>query len=154
MILWKLIDREDFLSLIQPLKRQQNGRLDYLELRRYMMGPGNVWQRVGSAKTRRNNLRYKNKRAMQFATFVLKLRSCYQILEAEGRPVAAPAQVDNLIKKIEALYMAAQKANVEARHAEGHMTFDQAVNILSSAVAITSMRPASVKSAQLTLMAT
>lgn len=135
LILWKLIEREDFLSLIQPLKRRQNGRLDYLALREYMMGPGNVSRRVGAAEAKRRNLRYKNERAMQFATFVSKLRSCYTTLETEGRPVAAPAQVDDLLKKIEAPYLAAQKANLEARHAEGNMTFDRAVNVFASTVA-------------------
>ena len=138
LLLWKLIDKEDILSIIRPLQRFRDGRRDYLALHAYMMGPGNVSRRVGTAEALRKNLRYKNERAMKFATFTSKLRTCYTTLDLEGRPVAEPAKIDDLLAKLEAPYLAAQKANLQAEHARGALEFEAALNVLASTVASSS----------------
>ena len=135
LLIYTMIETEELLSIIKPNKRRKNGRLDFQALREYMLGSGNVSRRVGTAKTIRQNLHYRNERAMKFASFMTKLRHMHRIYEEEGRPMTADEKIEDLLEKVKAPFLQSQKANLESMHTLGTLTFSQAANILASVVA-------------------
>jgi len=135
LLIWTFIESEELTSIIKPLKRRKNGRMDYSSLRNYMMGPGNVSRRVGNAKLVRANLHYKNERAMKFTVFLTKLRHVYQVYEEEGRPVPEEEKVEELLEKIKAPFLSAQVANLVGLNTFGDLSFERATNVLATVVA-------------------
>jgi len=135
LLIWTFIETEELTSIIKPLKRRKNGRTDFMELRKYMMGPGNVSRRIGNAKLLRANLHYKNERAMKFTTFMTKLRHVYQVYSEEGRPVPEAEKVEELLEKVKAPFLSAQVANLVGLNTFGNLSFEKAANVLASVVA-------------------
>ena len=137
LLIYTMIESEELLSVIYSTKRRKNGRLDYLALKEYMSGPGNVSRRIGTAKQMKANLHYRGERNMKFTVFLTKLRHMHHIFETEGRPMQEGEKIEDLLDKIkpEAKFLESQKANLESMHVRGELTFKHATNTLASAVA-------------------
>lgn len=124
LLIWTLIESEELLLIIQPSKRRKNGRTDYLTLKEPV-----------TAKQIKQNLHYRNERAMKFSSFMTKFRHMHRIYQDEGRPMSADEKIEDLLKKIKAPFVIHQKANLESLHNMGTLTFNQAANIFASVVA-------------------
>ena len=135
MLIWTFLETEELQSIIKPQKRRKNGRLDYLALSDYMRGAGNVSRRIGTAKQIRQTLHYRNERAMKFPVFMTRLRHMHRVFEEAGRPLTEDEKIEDLLEKIKADFLRAQKANLESMYNTGNLTFEQACNILASVVA-------------------
>ena len=134
LMIWTFIESEELLSIIKSMKRSKNGREDFITLRGYMKGAGNVSRRIGTAKQLKQTLHYRNERAMKFTVFMTKLRHMHRIYEDEARPMSAAEKLEDLLEKIKAPFLLHQKANLESRYQMGEVNFEQASSILASAV--------------------
>ena len=135
MLLRTLIESEELASVIETLKRRKDGRRDFVALKTYMEGSANVSRRVGTAKKIKENLHYRNERALKFSMFITKLRHMHRIFNEEDRPMSEKEKVEDLLEKIKAPFLSSMVANLKTEYHRGRLDFDEACNVLAAEVA-------------------
>ena len=92
---------------IKSTRRYTDGRRSMKALRDHFSGEGNASQNIAEAKRLRENLHYKNERAMQFEVFLTNMQKMFNIFEKEGEPMEEEAKLRYLFKKVQ--HVALQK---------------------------------------------
>lgn len=77
---------------IKPIARHQSGREDMQALRNHYSGEGNTSRRIAVAERLRDSLHYKNKKSLQFSTFLDKLQKMFNIFEEEKEEISEQAK--------------------------------------------------------------
>ena len=105
-----------------------------IALRKHYSGEGNTSRRIADAEKIRDNLYYKNERAMQFSAFLDKLQRMFNIFEEENEEVSEQAKVRMLLKKVERPQLQDAVGALRVRAAIEGISFTECANHLSAQV--------------------
>ncbi|KAI2490447.1 hypothetical protein MHU86_24134 [Fragilaria crotonensis] len=133
-LLKSFLQTETAEQWIKPLARKQSGRADMIALRKHYSGEGNTSRRIADAEKIRDNLYYKNERAMQFSAFLDKLQRMFNIFEEENEEVSEQAKVRMLLKKVEHPQLQDAVGALRVRAAIEGISFTECANHLSAQV--------------------
>ena len=133
-LLKSFLQTETAEQWIKPLARKQSGRADMIALRKHYSGEGNTSRCIADAEKIRDNLYYKNERAMQFSAFLDKLQRMFNIFEEENEEVSEQAKVCMLLKKVEHPQLQDAVGALRVRAAIEGISFTECANHLSAQV--------------------
>ena len=133
-LLKSYLQAESAEQWIKPMSRRQNGREDMEALRGHYSGEGNTSRRIAVAERYRDNLHYKNEKALSFSTFLDKVQTMFNIFEAEGEPVQEAAKVRILLKKVEHPQLQTAVGTLRVRAQMDGVSFTECANHLSAIV--------------------
>jgi hypothetical protein len=100
----------------------------------YSAGKGNTSRRIAVAERYRDNLHYKNEKALSFFTFLDKIQTMFNIFEAEGEPVQEAAKVRIILKKVEHPQLQTAVGTLRVRAQMDGVSFTECANHLSAIV--------------------
>ena len=121
---------------IKHLKKHQNGRMDLQALSDHFQGEGNTSRRIAEAERIRDNLHYKSKRALPFATFLAKLQLMFNIFLENNEAYSETMKVRALFEKVQhpQLATAVHALKVQSTMDPDSVTFTTASNHLAAEV--------------------
>lgn len=119
---------------IRSIAKFQDGRRDFIALRRHYAGEGNATRRIADAKRIQTSLHYKTERALPFGKFLDSLQKMFTIFEEEGEPLSERAKVDELLTKVQSTALSAAVASLRFQLNTDGVTFTRAANHLTAEV--------------------
>ena len=119
---------------IEPVVKQQDGRLSMETLRTHCVGSGNVSRRVSHAEKIKRSLVYTDERRGTFNSFLQKLSKMYLIFKEENEPMAEDAKVRVLFEKINHPGLKDVIAALEVQRDISQMSYEQITNHLVTKV--------------------
>ncbi len=117
------------------LVEQQDGRQDWLALKRHYAGEGNTLRRIAEAEKLKNSLSYRHEKVMSFADFLDSFQRMCTIYQEEDEELSDQAKVRELLKMTsQAPALSSAVSALRIQHNLNNLTYTQAANHLQSLI--------------------